>query len=327
MPRKHSPLILILAALLLPPVAWGTAWKWVAYGDTRTNDDAHRSVLHAIKAHTPDYAFIINVGDVVEDGGVAGEWEVWQKACDEELGGTGQDRTPPGYLAVPGNHDHAAGRGASLWEKYLSGQAERYGHGGKYFTFDYANARFLVLDSEGTDGPEQAALLQAAAQDNPQTWLFAVWHKPIYDFGSKYYEADLSQSWGKPLYQGGCDLIFNGHAHNYVRTLKLGLDGTPHPPVDEAGGTVQLVTGNGGAPLYPVVRNTHGNGYMVAYPPEEKSAPFYGYTELAVDGAVCVLRHFRADGKLMDTATYHANPKPGKKAAPAEAAERPAAQP
>ena len=44
------------------------AWKFVVYGDTRSDDSAHRSVLSSIAQNTPDYRFIINVGDVVADG-------------------------------------------------------------------------------------------------------------------------------------------------------------------------------------------------------------------------------------------------------------------
>ena len=314
MHRKSTVFFLVMVAGLLPLWSWGTSWKWIAYGDTRTNDADHRSVLRAMKIHTPDYAFIINVGDVVEDGTRADEWQTWQKACNEELGGTGQEQTPPKYLAVSGNHDHTDGRGLLFWKKYLPGQAGQYSHGKTFFTFDYENARFVVLDSQGPLDGEQAELLRQAAEKNPRTWLFAVWHQPMFDFGSKNYQGGLHTSWGVPLFRNGCDLIFTGHAHNYARTLKLGLDGTPHPPVDENQGTAQIVTGNGGAPLYPVVKNKDGNGYMLAYPQAEKSRPFYGYTELAIDGATCILKHYRFDGTLMDKATYHANPKPGQSA-------------
>ena len=43
------------------------AWKFVVYGDTRSDDSAHRSVLSSIAQNTPDYRFIINVGDVIDN--------------------------------------------------------------------------------------------------------------------------------------------------------------------------------------------------------------------------------------------------------------------
>lgn len=101
----------ILAGWITAWPAAGAAWKWIAYGDTRTDDAAHRSVLQAIRGHSPDYKFIINVGDVVAVGSDAAQWEAWQKACDNTLGGTGQALVPPGYMAVPGNHDQVPGSG------------------------------------------------------------------------------------------------------------------------------------------------------------------------------------------------------------------------
>jgi hypothetical protein len=307
-----GPLLIwvLIAGLGAAPAAAG--WKWVAYGDTRTNDAAHRQVLHAIQTHTPDAQFLINVGDVVEDGGQAAMWDTWQQACNDELGGTGQGQTPPKYLAAPGNHDAVNAAGLTNWNTYLSGQNARYGNGGKFFTFDHQNARFVVLDSTGSLTSSQLTLLQNAIQTNAQDWLFVIWHYPIFDFGPKVYQGAIHTTWGVPLYQNGCDLIFNGDAHYYVRTLKLDLDGQMNPPLDPVRGTVQIVTGNGGAPLVGVDEVHDGNGYMLAYSYDQAQAAFYGYTELTVDGRTLTLRHLRAsDGQVMDTATYTANPKPG----------------
>jgi len=287
-----------------------TTWKWIAYGDTRTNDIEHRQVLDAIQNSSAGYAFIINVGDVVENGWNQTQWDTWQAACDDELGGTHQTQTPPAYMSAPGNHDDLGTGGLTNWNTYLFGQYQQYGNDGKYFVFDYANARFVVLNSEESLTSSQYTLLMQSIGNNPQEWLFVFWHRPIFDFGPKVYEAAIHSTWGVPLYQNGCDIIFTGHAHYYVRTEKLGLDGNPNPPLDATAGTVQIVTGNSGAPLYAVDENHDSNGYMVAYSFDEDQAAFHGYTELSVTGTSMVLRHIRVDGTVMDTTTYTANPKP-----------------
>jgi len=297
----------------LGPVASSAAvppWKFIVYGDTRSDDAAHRSVLNAMHSHTPDYKFIINVGDVVADGSVQAQWDVWQQACLDTLGGTGQSQVPPAYMAAPGNHDQVPGAGLANWNAYLPGQMQQFGHQGVFFTFDYANARFVVLNSDDVSSPAQTALLQQAMENNPKTWLFAIWHKPIFDFGAKAYEGGIHTAWGAPLYQHGCDLLFMGHAHYYVRTHKLDLNGQMNPPLDPVAGTAQIVTGNGGAPLYAVDENHDNNGYMVAYSFDVTQTAYYGYTELTVEDANLTLKHYRADGTVMDTASYTANPKP-----------------
>jgi predicted phosphodiesterase len=312
--RKVTPRALALLALLILTGAQAqaaTPWKFVVYGDTRTDDTAHRSVLNAIQANTPDYCFIISVGDVVEDGTQASQWNIWQQACNETLGGTGQSAVPPKYMSVPGNHDQVTvPAGLANWNTYLPGQNSQFGNNGTFFTFDYENARFIILNPYESLTGAQYTMLQQAIQNNPQDWLFAIWHPPIFDFGPKVYESTLHTTWGVPLYQGGCDVIFAGHAHYYVRTLKLDLNGDKNPPLDPLAGTAQIVTGNGGAPLYAVDENHDNNGYMVAYSFDEAQPAYYGYTEISVNGAQATLRHIRADGTVMDTVIYTANTKP-----------------
>ena len=57
-------MIMLLVATLLDEQT-SDSWKFIIYGDTRTNDDDHRSVLESISENTNDYRFIINAGDVV----------------------------------------------------------------------------------------------------------------------------------------------------------------------------------------------------------------------------------------------------------------------
>ncbi len=287
-----------------------TTWKWIAYGDTRTNDDDHRAVLQAIVNNTPDYKFIVNVGDVVETGTLVSDWETWQAACDDVLGGTGQSSVPPKYMSAPGNHDRVdEPAGLTNWNTYLPGQAQQYGNNGEYFVFDYENARFVIMNSDvSTLTGDQYNMMIDAIQNNPKDWLFAFWHHPIFDFGEKVYEDGIHDTWGIPLYQNGCDIFFTGHAHYYVRNKKLELNGDMNPPLDATNGTVQVVTGNGGAPLDNPDPNHDGNGYMVT---SYLSPPENGYTELTMDGNTMHLRHILRDGTVFDEADYTPNPKGG----------------
>jgi len=295
--------VLCLLAVFLPLSLHSQSWKFIIYGDTRTHDDAHRSVLQSMMKNSPDYRFIINVGDVVNRGSESKDWRTWQAAVDEELGGIGQNENPPKYMAAPGNHDRVPGDGDSNWAEYLPGQ-QRFGNGGRYFVLDYENVRFLVLNSmEPPDGPQRDMLMDAI-QNNPKQWLLTIWHHPIFDFGPKKYEEKLHREWGVPLYEHGADIMFMGHAHYYVRSKKLKLNGEINPPVDDVRGIMQIVTGNGGAPPYAVNPNEDNNAYMV-----EKYTSSRGYTECMISGHKLVLRHVLADGTIFDSLTVTANPK------------------
>ncbi|MGA1824579.1 MAG: hypothetical protein ACMUIP_07915, partial [bacterium] len=61
-------LIAFIALFSVNAIEADASWKFIIYGDTRSNDSAHRRVLRSITQNTPDYRFLINVGDVVEDG-------------------------------------------------------------------------------------------------------------------------------------------------------------------------------------------------------------------------------------------------------------------
>jgi hypothetical protein len=136
--------------------------------------------------------------------------------------------------------------------------------------------------------------------------LFAIWHQPIFDFGPKAYIGNLHTNWGVPLYQNGCDIMFMGHSHYYIKTKKLGLNGAMNPPLDLQRGTVQCVTGNGGAPPYQITPNEDSNAYMI----DGNYTSGYGYTEITISGDTATLRHILANGTVYDTQTYSPNPKP-----------------
>lgn len=304
MTKKIRALVLLLLIGCPTSLLCAQSWKFIVYGDTRTNNDAHRSVLQAMNKNTPDYEFIISTGDVVERGSRTSEWETWQAAVNDVLGGIGQHEDPPKYIAAPGNHDDVPGEGDTNWVRYLPSQ-QRYGNGGRFFSFDHKDARFIILNSQReslTDS--QRTMLLGALQKEPKKWLFAFWHKPIFPFGKKKYEAEIHTEWGIPLYQHGCDVIFAGHAHYYARTKKVELNGEMNPPIDELKGTVQLITGGGGAPLYEVDSNQEDRGYLL-----EKALSSYGYTECTIDGDRLTMRHILADGTIFDEVTLTANPK------------------
>ncbi|MCK5644043.1 MAG: metallophosphoesterase [Gammaproteobacteria bacterium] len=292
-------------------------WKFVAYGDTRNDNPEHREVMHSMLTNTPDAKFIISSGDVVDNGDVLSQWEDWYTSVTSVFGTTGQNQSPPFYMASPGNHGATETTlGLANWNNFLSGQKEQFCDGkfvfseGKYFVFDYENVRFVVLDSDkSTVTGEQLTMLMDAIQNNPKQWLIAVWHHPIFDFGEKAYEDEFHEAWGIPLYQNGADLIFNGHSHYYVRTKKLNLNGEMNPPIDLNNGIPQIVVGNGGATMDVPVPDHDNNGYMVESYTTTNSQ--FGYSELHFKGDSLFYSHILRDGTVFDEEIYTPNFKAG----------------
>ena len=304
---------IILTALLFSnvtsPLLVAGDWKCILYGDTRNNTTAHKQVLAAMKRDAPTAKFIINVGDVVDYGYTESQWIDWQNSCNTYLGGTGQDSLPPRYMSAPGNHDQLLNTTAmDLWQKYLPGQSQRYGNQGKFFTFDYEDARFIILDSEFSPREtEQYQMLVKALEVNPPKWIIAVWHAPLFSYGEKSYQDALNKLWGTILYQRGCDIIATGDAHYYVRTKKVQLTGDKYPPLNPTNGVTVLVTGNGGASIDVPNYSYDGNSYMIDQ--YARTNQDFGFTELRFQDSILTLRHIFRTGIVFDQITLRPNPK------------------
>ncbi len=303
---------IVLLIVLLP--GKGSEWKFIVYGDTRTDEENHKRVLSSMVENTPDYQFIVNVGDVAQRGQDTLHWNMWERALNEVLGSTGQQGKKRYYVAT-GNHEAILRGGLDNWKSYLHGQNSDYeSTDGLYFTFDYKNVRIIIVNSLG-DIAKQKTMIEEAATSNPHPWLFAAWHEPIFVYGNKVYQEELHKELGSTLYENGCDIIFTGHSHMYVRSKKLNLNGEKHPPLDEENGTVQVITGNGGVPMRQIpIIDADGNGYLVAENAYNTNTDQFGYTEIEINGNKSfTLRHILIDGTVFDTETYTPNEKPNMK--------------
>jgi len=99
-----------------------------------------------------------------------------------------------------------------------------------YYSFDYANIHFIMLDTQDSDLDTDGEMLSWLKKDlalNKQQWLISVFHHPPYTKGS--HDSDnKSRSGGRLnatrenvipiLEQAGVDLVLSGHSHMYERS-------------------------------------------------------------------------------------------------------------
>jgi hypothetical protein len=109
-----------------------------------------------------------------------------------------------------------------------------------YYSFDYANVHFIVLDSEdftpsAASGP-MFTWLQADLAATTADWVIALWHRPPYTKGL-FHDSDVEtneirmRQFVLPLLESvGIDLVLCGHSHDYERSYFLdghyGMSGT-----------------------------------------------------------------------------------------------------
>jgi hypothetical protein len=147
-------------------------------------------------------------------------------------------RTTPVY-SVFGNHERSssydltqAGPYFDMFSFPSAGEAGGVASGTEsYYSFDYANVHFIVLDSEDfTPSSASGPMLTWLESDLAATtadWVIALWHRPPYSRGLLH-DSDFElneigmREFVLPLLESvGVDVVLCGHSHSYERSWLL----------------------------------------------------------------------------------------------------------
>jgi hypothetical protein len=208
------------------------AVSFFVYGDTRSNPGIHNQVASAMIAaynDDPDFqSIIISVGDLVSNG----ESEsIWDSEFFSPIYSSIREMlaTLP-YESCIGNHE---GNGV-LFTKYFPYPFVN----GRYWSFDYGPAHFVVVDQYTSYGPGSAQLtwIENDLAATTKRWKFIYLHEPGWSAGGHSNNTNV-QNYIQPLcVEYGVPIVFGGHNHYYARAV--------------AGNIQHITTGGGGAPLY-----------------------------------------------------------------------------
>ncbi len=200
-----------------------TVFRFVVLGDTRTDAAAHQRVADRIAILAPD--FYLHTGDLVENGARADQWDTFFEVEKEPLANI------PFFVTL-GNHEVNHQNYFDLF--YLP-------YNERWYSFDYGNAHFVCLEVDGyasyDPGSAQYRWLENDLASTDRAWKFVFFHIPPYSSGPHGSDARVIEAL-TPLFEWyGVDLVFNGHDHDYERSV--------------VNGVTYIVSGGGGAPLYP----------------------------------------------------------------------------
>lgn len=193
-----------------------------------------------------------------------------------------------------------------------------------YYSFDYANVHFVVLNSHDLPRRPDGEMLIWLGRDlaaTDQEWIVAAMHHPPYSKGTHDSDRERQlvemREHALPILEAhGVDLVLAGHSHSYERSFLLDAayatptvadghvldrgdgrplgDGVYRKPAGAAhAGTVYVVAGHGGAPL----------GGSIDHPVMYFSEKAFGSALLDVDGDRLTLVNLRADGTRSDSFT------------------------
>ncbi len=236
----------------------GADLRIAIFGDNSCGGGSDHAIAYHVYKATPD--FVMNVGDNVYDRGLASEYTdrflaVYNADTADPALGAPLLRSVR-YYTVLGNHDIHNAKAASFDAArdslgyYTAMHLPRNGPapnptpllgdpalvsdfktacGSRYpwmanYSFDYADAHFLCLDSNTYVDPTDPALRNWIAADLKGTdalWKFVVYHHPAFNVGPNHYTEQHMRALS-PLFEAhGVDLCLHGHEHTYQRTQPL----------------------------------------------------------------------------------------------------------
>ncbi|MBD3350038.1 MAG: hypothetical protein GF364_00950, partial [Candidatus Lokiarchaeota archaeon] len=271
-------------------------FNFVAYGDTRTNDNDREAVLDAIswEIDNNDVRFVLNTGDLVDEEDSVSEW-------NDHFSDIQECATKAPYMSLTGNHDDGGGfYGVQHYNPhngYLAGESGYQDTDFSYW-YIYANCFFVMLDYdfeyENTAHAHYDWLKGVLQYANDLRdmgmihWLIVSWHCPPFNSGVGHGEDEGIQDNLCPvLEQYGVDVVFNGHEHIWEREGMIWNGGDDYNKNDvittdidnDFPGPVYIVAGGGGAPRTPIFCVLISKPYSVTH----KCANSYGLVSVTLD--------------------------------------------
>lgn len=213
-------------------------FEFVVFGDTRTRHDVHRRVIQAIlKYSSPD--FVLHTGDLVSNGTDSALWPVFFDIERDLLRKTD-------FFPSLGNHE----RNDPQFYDFFDIRTP-------YYSFDWANAHFIVLNSDiGNAGASDAAresfwmeqtrwLEDELRKSQSADFRFVICHHPPMTAVARRQGDNPQMIALIPMFEKyKLTAGFFGHDHNYQHYLRNGIH--------------YFITGGGGAPLYDVSKPPAG---------------------------------------------------------------------
>jgi hypothetical protein len=251
----------------------GAPVKFLVYGDDRTDPTAHRAIVRAMTSAQAD--FLVNTGDLVEDGGSADDWQSFFEAEAPLL-------AEHAVFVSIGNHELYDDAAGANFARYF-GHADPGGAARPYGTTRLSTVRFFFLNGmdDWDSGDERQWLERALASADAEAglaWRIAVVHQGPWSAGPHGGNEKLLRAHVPELLAAHkVDLVLSGHDHIYER--------------GDAGALKYVVSGGGGAPLYRVAQTVETT---------RRAEASYHFVEITTAADALRLVAHRLDGSVIE---------------------------
>jgi MYXO-CTERM domain-containing protein len=256
-----------------PDPSSGAPFRFIVYGDTRSDATTHEGIVRAILATPSD--FLVNTGDIVAEGGSASDWQSFFSVEAPLL------RERPLLLCI-GNHELYEDEAGGNFARYF-GFPDASGALKPYGSVRIGNTRIFFLNGmhDWSSGEERVWLdreLSRADSEPGLVWrMVAVHHSPWSSGPHGGNPRFLSARLPELLDAHKVDLLFAGHDHIYERGDDRSLK--------------YIISGGGGAPLYKIAKPT---------PETRKAESAYHFVEVSVTPTEVRTVAHRLDGTVLE---------------------------
>jgi hypothetical protein len=249
--------------------------KFLIFGDTRSFPNDHDNVAKAmISNYTSDKNYqtlLFCVGDLVTNGDSESQWD--KQYFDQQYSNIIKLHAEVPFQAAIGNHEGSG----KLFQRYFPYPFVD----GRYWSFDYGPAHFVVFDqyqrSEESIEKELKWLEEDLA-NSEKKWKIIFLHEPGWTAG-RHENNEGVQNYLQPLSEKyGVSAIFGGHNHYYARAVVNGIQ--------------HITTGGGGAPLYEPEED---------HPNVELINKVHHFCTIEINGDKFLFSAVSAEGDVFDT--------------------------
>ncbi|MGJ5820535.1 metallophosphoesterase [Paludibaculum fermentans] len=265
------------------PGPHGPTATFLALGDSGSQLPVQFAIAAAMEQET-DADFVLHVGDM---GYPAGSFtdlrEAYLKPYAAQMA-----RIP--FYSCPGNHEYYT----DVLRPYMKlrlGPEDQW----SYYSVQHGPVHIISVDSNDPVLPDPEVnrmlpWLEQQLRDSTSFWRVVLFHHPAYTAGlhrddpfvaiARERLASLCERYAVPL-------VLNGHEHFYQRTCPV-KDGQS---AKDGAGTTYIITGGGGAPLYP----------FYVHPLTAYGASAFEYLKVHIDGLRMVVKAYDQNRVELDS--------------------------
>ncbi|MFX0099843.1 MAG: metallophosphoesterase [Candidatus Hodarchaeota archaeon] len=198
------------------------SFYFLAISDTQEVEEIginhHDRVARAIQEHNGQARFIINAGDIGDNGSSQESWNYFFKHAAKY-----SPNIP--FAFTLGNHDNKAGQ--PMYRKYFAFNSPY--PGSLYYSFNYSNVHVVSIEVPyGRDyekwaepgSPMMTWLKEDLNKSQNKDFRIVVFHCPIYSSGFFGYHRELKSALHDAVFVPyNISLVITGHSHHYERCI------------------------------------------------------------------------------------------------------------